>query len=378
VAIDRGMRWGSRADGLRRSRELVARVSARTPLVVFSWPARVRDETIAPSPLLRGLETAAWSDKNRASRRRNPAAVLEIVEDRAPPLEDRKLAGGSAALTAQAVCPMRAFCEHRLGARALPPVSRGLSSGMRGKALHGALERFYRQFDGHAALAAAGSERLGGAARRAARAAVAEALGPTAGALTMLAELETERIAMLIARLAARELARMPFRVDALEREAKAEICGKTLRLRIDRIDLLDDGTIAIIDYKSGSHVRPSDWTGERPRDVQLPLYAIGLPMPPGAIVLAVLRADRVGYAGVWTPSNAFPGRAAPLGPIDELVDRWRIALERLVDEYTAGDVRLFTADAEAAAGPFAPLTRVYEQLAIAEEAEHGPEGASR
>ena len=405
VQIDRGMPWSSPADALRRSRELVARVIARSPIVVFSWPARVRDETMTPSPLLRGLETttrapgaASTTGVSFTSRYARPAlgpedssrddnglegertrggAVIELVEDRAPPLEDRRLSGGAAALTAHAVCPIRAFCEHRLLARPLPPSPRGIPSGTHGKILHGALERFYREFDSQAALAAAGAETLDAAIRRAARIAVADVLGPTADALTVLAELETLRIAMLLARLVARERVRMPFRIEALERDATVEIRGKTLRLRIDRIDALEDGTLAILDYKSGSGTRPSDWTSERLRDVQLPLYAIGLPVPPAAVVLVTLRADRVGYTGVWTRAEAFPGRSARLGSIADLVDGWRSALERLVDEYAAGDVRLFAADADAAAGPFAPLTRVYEQIALADDANAGGEGAS-
>src|SRR5690606_26049736 len=96
---------------------------------------------------------------------------------------------------------------------------------------------------------------------------------------------------------------------------------------------------------------------------------------PPGAVVLVTLRADRVGYAGVWT-ADAFPGRSARLGPIPDLVATWRDALERLVDEYAAGDVRIFAPEAKAAAGAFAPLTRVYEQLALAARADVGREGA--
>jgi len=381
VQRERSLPWSSPEDALRRSRELVARVLARTPMVVFSWPARIRDETTTPSPLVAGFEHAsqtrceALGSRARFVHRAGARAELERIEDPPPPMRSRRLAGGAAALSAHAVCPIRAFCEYRLGARPLAPSPRGLPPGLQGRALHGALERFFRELDSHAALTAAGAAAIDAAIRRAARSAVDELVGPTAGALTVLADLEAERIARRLARLVACERARAPYRIEALERETTLEIRGKRLDLRIDRIDALDDGTTAILDYKSGLGARPSDWLGDRPRDVQLPLYAISLADPPGAVVLVTLRADRVGYAGVWT-ADAFPGRSARLGPIPDLVATWRDALERLVDEYAAGDVRIFAPEAKAAAGAFAPLTRVYEQLALAARADVGREGA--
>jgi len=43
--------------------------------------------------------------------------------------------------------------------------------------------------------------------------------------------------------------------------------------VRLDRIDRLNDDSLLVIDYKSGT-VSPSSWDLPRPDDVQLPLYA--------------------------------------------------------------------------------------------------------
>jgi hypothetical protein len=43
--------------------------------------------------------------------------------------------------------------------------------------------------------------------------------------------------------------------------------------LRLDRIDRLNDGSLLVIDYKTGD-VSPKSWDLPRPDDVQLPLYA--------------------------------------------------------------------------------------------------------
>jgi hypothetical protein len=50
-------------------------------------------------------------------------------------------------------------------------------------------------------------------------------------------------------------------------------IAGLTFDLRLDRIDRLNDGSLLVIDYKSGD-VSPKSWELPRPDDVQLPLYA--------------------------------------------------------------------------------------------------------
>ena len=44
----------------------------------------------------------------------------------------------------------------------------------------------------------------------------------------------------------------------------------------------------------------------------------------------------------------------------------WRRQLELLANEFAAGDTRIFVDATEDAAGAYAPLTRVFEQLALA------------
>ena len=45
------------------------------------------------------------------------------------------------------------------------------------------------------------------------------------------------------------------------------------MKLRLDRLDRLNDGSLLVIDYKSGN-VAIKSWELPRPDDVQLPLYA--------------------------------------------------------------------------------------------------------
>ena len=106
-------------------------------------------------------------------------------------------------------------------------------------------------------------------------------------------ELEETRLIDLVTEWLKYEAARVPFTV--VETEEKDD-CGHRralAQLRLDRIDRLNDGSLLVIDYKSGD-VSPKSWDLPRPDDVQLPLYA-GFALPPGeelgGLVFAKLRA---------------------------------------------------------------------------------------
>src|SRR5690606_7797656 len=210
----------------------------------------------------------------------------------------------------------------------------------------------FRSFRSSASLAAAtGAARSAGIAR-AAGAAAATVIGRGHALLDMLSDLETERAAAALAALVEKELARAPFDVHALELEAEIEIRGKRLRVRIDRIDALASGGLVVIDYKTGGTARTPDWLGDRPHDPQLPLYAAAVPRERLAgLVIAAVRPTRADYLGLWTPLDAFPGRSiARNGEMtpQEIADAAHDRLAALVDEYVAGDVRLFIDERDA------------------------------
>ena len=85
---------------------------------------------------------------------------------------------------------------------------------------------------------------------------------------------ETEQLQLVLTSLLHEEQRRAPFRVRAVEQRATVTLGPLTLNIRIDRVDELADGTIAIIDYKTGERATSADWFGARLRDAQVPLYA--------------------------------------------------------------------------------------------------------
>jgi ATP-dependent helicase/nuclease subunit B len=66
------------------------------------------------------------------------------------------------------------------------------------------------------------------------------------------------------------------FSVIEREEQREGELGGIRYRYIIDRLDVTDDGRSVIIDYKTGT-VNRNDWTGERIKSPQMPLYALAL-----------------------------------------------------------------------------------------------------
>ena len=85
--------------------------------------------------------------------------------------------------------------------------------------------------------------------------------------------------------------------------------------------------------------------------------------------MIAAVQIDGVKFKGIWAQNEEFPGRVVKL-PDDRdwsaQLEFWRKQLETLIAEYATGDTRILLDDLDEAKGPFAPLTRITEQLALA------------
>jgi ATP-dependent helicase/nuclease subunit B len=270
--------------------------------------------------------------------------------------------GGTGALGRQARCPVRAFCQDRLGARPLEPLGFGVPPRLRGIAVHRAAESLLAGAPAQADLAARASSVAPSVER-----ALAKLFGRTRAHLAALYELEAEQIERMLTAFLRAELARAPFRVRAVEQRASVTVGPLTFDVRIDRVDELADGTLAIIDYKTSERATSAEWFGGRLRDAQVPLYASHSADAVRAAVVARLTAEDARYFGFW-PGDAFPGRPtrAAHPDIAAQLAQWRAQLAELAGELAAGDTRIFIDDHEDAEGPYAPLTRVFEQLGLA------------
>jgi hypothetical protein len=154
------------------------------------------------------------------------------------------------------------------------------------------------------------------------------------------------------------------------EEGVRAEVGGVAVDLRVDRVDRLADGGLALIDYKTGA-TAPADWFGERPTAPQLPLYAIALERPPAAVAYARLKRGDMAFDGVWDPDGApLPGRllavekrAGSDGSWPGMLAAWRRVLSALGEAFRAGHAPVDPKDGDACRYcPLPPLCRIDER----------------
>jgi len=71
------------------------------------------------------------------------------------------------------------------------------------------------------------------------------------------------------------------------------------IKLRIDRIDELSDGSQLIIDYKTGKNLSIQDWFGDRPLEPQMPLYCLVNKTHTIGLAFGQLHPDQLNLIGI-------------------------------------------------------------------------------
>jgi probable DNA repair protein len=356
---------------LERGKRITEGWLGAAPEVVVSYPVREKDRDLIGSPLISGvsspLETPETGTTARYRDRIFTARRIEAIEDeRAPALSTTTPKGGTRILSDQAACPFRAFAKHRLNAETLEEPVEGLDARARGLLLHTLMKELWTELQGSTGL----QGNVEPAIERAANAAVAEAAleEPFAG-------LETKRLAKLAREWLEVERQREPFEVVAMEEKRKLTVSSLELNGRIDRMDKLDAGGHALIDYKTGRPT-PNDWLNERPDDPQLPLYALNSKEVIDAVAFAKLKTGEMRYMGFSRRKDLIPD-VKPAKDWDSLVAGWKKELDALGSGFASGDARVDpkkllhtcrTCDLQ-------PLCRVYERVNALEGAEQDADG---
>ena len=278
---------------------LFLRICAAAPVLVCSYPRSADDAEQSPSELLDivGAESAAPpSDPGWHAANWPGSASLTVVEDRVPSVsKTERLMGGASTLQNQLADPISAFIGGRLGVRVLDEQASGLPPLLRGNLVHHALYKLYIDRPSRNELTAWSDldERIANAVDFA----FAGHERNADSVLRRLLALERERVAGLLREFVALDVARPTFRVVAVEKMLTLVESGLEIRLRIDRIDQLASGRVAIIDYKTGAEKKFLDSKGE-PREIQLVAYACAVDEPVAALVLANVDSRVVGFHG--------------------------------------------------------------------------------
>src|SRR6185437_9665984 len=294
------------------------------------------------------------------------------------------LPSGTRSLELQNQCPFRAYAELRLGSLELGVPEPGIAPDARGQLLHAALQQLWERLgDSRALLALSpeGLEELLTACIGSASAAL-EAAGESSIPPRALAR-ERRRTLRLIRKLLAIERGRAPFRVRHTEYATRLRLAGQELRLRIDRLDALESGGLAILDYKSGRRATP-DWYGDRPSHPQLLAYLAAVGEDVVALATVNVTAREVRFDGIAASEELLPKVAGVKGaeghsqdPWHARVGEWRSLVERLAGAFAAGQAAV---DPKPGACDFchvASVCRVGDALIAVDDdsLEDGPRG---
>jgi ATP-dependent helicase/nuclease subunit B len=363
------------------AQDVTGRLLASADEVVFSFSRQSMAAEMRPSRLITqrlGHPEHLSPDLTNAGESRRQ--LTEVFEDtsliRFP---HAVLRGGAGSLTSQSLCPFQAFGTARLATFQWEAAEPGLNAKQRGQLLHAVLHGIWGG-SGNGGISSRDellSKDLRAFVSEIVDRVMRESFGsgrrnslPSRFPARFL-ELEAERLTRLVSEWLAYERERLPFVVTGTEVDSEVEVAGLRLRVRLDRVDELANGGKLIIDYKS-SGVGPAAWDGERPDDVQLPLYAafaggdhleglIFARVRPGA---AEFR-GRVRHATETLRIDLRPQNALVAKPLtDEQLAEWRRHIERLGEEFLAGRAEVDPKDGPNTCGSchLHAVCRIYEQ----------------
>jgi RecB family exonuclease len=158
---------------------------------------------------------------------------------------------------------------------------------------------------------------------------------------------EQRRLCTRVGEWLEEEAKRQPFTVVACEEKLKdVDVGGLKLRLRADRIDEVAGQARLLIDYKTGDDVRAANWTPPRPKEPQLPLYAVfGNVKDVSGVLFARIRAGETCFTGKVKDAETqlFAGLSRSSGLLkdpytDGLRDAWSAALLDLAEDFLRGE----------------------------------------
>lgn len=339
------------------SKVVLKRVLISADSFQVSYPRKVDDRDVGLSPLFAGAgEKSAHSVIAESSRYKDTVhrpARTEIAPfyEGVPVSSDERefVRGGTVIIKNQSDCPFRAFAVHRLSSEGIAAPEPGLTDRERGSCVHAMMEYFWKIVKSAEKLKdLINSGRIAGIISEAVDRGLKDS-HPDRPLDNGFIRLERKRLESLLSEWIDVELQRENFTTGQTELGRSITVGGLVLRGRIDRVDDLEGGGGAIIDYKTGS-ADPNDWLTKRPKEPQMMIYSLTGNFD--GVAFARLRRGDCRYAGIARNDGIFPGIKAfdkislskkpdATADWDALMAQWKAVVTRLAENFVEGEAEV-------------------------------------
>jgi ATP-dependent helicase/nuclease subunit B len=317
--------------------------------VIFSHARKNEHAALRASALIQDLREIVLSDlqlKEFSSALHDvfqSAQRENYIDTQAPALVgENTIRGGATVFKLQSECPFRAFSEIRLQTKKKETPSLGFDAKDRGIIIHKTLELIWNELKNSTTLNLLSDAELKKLIQKHANKAIY--LMKKKSFDTKYLSLELKRVERLVWKWLQIEKKRPPFSVLLNEQDTTATINQLTVKLRIDRVDELEDGQKFIIDYKTRENNSQAYWFEERIAEPQLPLYSMLDPDNTIAIAFAEIHPRSVEFVGVCENDIGIAGiktlhkiKSAKQTTWNEQIQSWKNILEKLSDDFHQG-----------------------------------------
>lgn len=333
---------------------LTQRIMQSAATIIFSYPTHSEDRALRISPILKNhqetpnhLEIPKFNKINYSifSTRR----LENLTDHQAPAIQNSEIVkGGSNIIKYQATCPFSAFAKYRLNATSLKIPGIGLNAAEKGQMLHSALEIIWNTIENKHQLDNYSEYEL----EKMTSAAIEKTLLEYIPKKPLIfkkrfIEIEQQRLKKILMNWLIYEKNRQSFKILNKEQSRQIKIGNLELKIRIDRIDQLEDGSCLIIDYKTGE-TSIQHWFSERPAEPQLPLYCVTSEKMMSGLVFAQIQPHEMKFKGFAINSEVMPN-LTPIEKLDENIPKswekiiayWQENLFRLANDFCAGDAKV-------------------------------------
>lgn len=335
---------------LKYTKQLQQRLFTSAPRIQLSSTNQAGDKRLMPSYLIQSIPEIDVAQLELPHYEDNIERVFKskdletMVDNQAPHLQtDELIQGGSQILQQQSLCPFRAFASIRLQAENIKKPQLGLVASDRGILAHKVLEIIWHTIKTQEKLLTYSEKDL----QSLIQTSVDTTLNEYRTHKSAFVKIEKKRLTKLLTEWLNFEKTRPSFEVIQRETIRHIKIHNLAIKLKIDRIDKLTDGTHLVIDYKTKLRNNIYDWFGERPEDLQLPLYCIyGLNNATG-LAYAQVKNGHMKFKGIIANEKITSfSDLLPLTKLktsertnnwQQLTQRWHNTLQRLSIDFSLG-----------------------------------------